>query len=74
MQNVTRYKLVNTFNGWESEERYDSQDEAQEAVEEEKRLFYERNPNATATYDFVLETAVWQFNHVANQWMWDEPY
>ena len=65
------FKLVDTFNGWESQERYTSIEEAIAANKERREEFYENHTSNTQYCGVVAyEDAVWDWVQGLSEWQW----
>lgn len=63
-----RFKLVDTFNGWESQDRYATEADAEKVMEYRKRKFYSSPGTEGNTWcEIVIDAeASWEFNPQAN--------
>jgi hypothetical protein len=66
------FKLVDTFNGWESEERYASEGDAEEALQHQKREFYDQPGNRSYKWCRVVASAnvSWDWDYRQNKFRW----
>lgn len=70
----TFYKLADTFNGWESDERFPTEEIAHEA-NRKRWLSFKETPglrNAAYKATVVPDDWTWKFNHLTNQFEWGE--
>jgi hypothetical protein len=66
------FKLVDTFQGWEGAKRYATIEEAEKALDRERKAF-RSNPtfkHSTFCKEVVPATLEWDWNHKANCFMW----
>lgn len=68
---VEVYKLVDDFNGWEGDVRYDSLVEAYQALDELERRFFDCNTTNMSFRGVVVAACFdWHFDHQKNRWIW----
>jgi hypothetical protein len=67
------YKLVDTFNGWESDTRYPTIREARRALRTREKAFHAANTNAIFKGAIVHSNATWGWDERANTFMWTNP-
>jgi hypothetical protein len=65
---VKMYKVVDHFNGWESDNRHETMTQARKEIEENRDAFFEVNPGCKFCQGIVEATAVWYFS--AHGWVW----
>lgn len=64
------YKIVDTFNGWEDEQRFCSYERAEQTMETYAKQFARNNPGAYPSFAIVTEDATWRWHYVRNQYAW----
>jgi hypothetical protein len=66
------FKIVDTFNGWEGTERYSTIEEANKALDKERKAF-RSNPtfmNSIFCKDVVPSPMKWEWDYIANTFRW----
>ena len=66
-----QYKIVNTFNGWEDDEIYDSEIEAENACDKLVAKFRQDNTaNTRCCYAVVDADLIWDWSQAYNRFEW----
>lgn len=70
--NSTSYKLVDHFNGWESSKIYSTMEQAERALEKQRRRFYAHPGHAHAYFmaGVVPADLTWGWNERMNRFEW----
>jgi len=64
------YKIVDYFNGFEDDRRFEDDSIAQEVIEKEYKEFAELNPGAKYCRTVVPASHTWYFDQRQNKFMW----
>lgn len=65
------YKVVDTFNGYESEKRFQTMEEAEKALQKDYEEFYSFNTENTRYMKQVVPANfTWYWSQRENQWTW----
>ena len=65
------YKIVDTFNGWESDKNFSTLEEAMNELFKDKQEFFKYNSSNCIYKKTVIPSSLkWSWNEIENRWEW----